>query len=335
MARALKQLVCPQSTIHGWLGLILLPMVYALLEPNPFLALVCLGNLVVYPQFALSAQIKTADAMVARAQNKWKSYKNIQCACFCMLDENVTNQFKVLNMPTLTGWNTSMSIREILNQLEGTYGKPDIVTLFANDKFFRSPFNLVDAPEALFYRIEQCQEIQILARDPYSDMQVINNAVHFMMQASIFPLKEFNNWEAITAKTYPALKTFIAAAYTRHILAQQLRNTARQQGYVPTSHNMYNMFAEEDNKDTTATTMTNIVALMTGSIITVTIPDSVANAINQLSTNQTALMNTRWRQCCMPTYPPSNPTIPTTNPTTHHSGAATFHQGHIVKRFQP
>ncbi len=37
---------------------------------------------------------------------------------------------------------------------------------------------------------------------------------------------EFDNWEAITSKTYPALKTFIAVQYTRRILAQQLCNTA-------------------------------------------------------------------------------------------------------------
>jgi hypothetical protein len=71
---------------------------------------------------------------------------------------------------------------------------------------FQSLLNPVDAPEALFYRIEQCQEIQVLARDPYLDMQVINNAVHLLMQASIFLLKEFDNWEAVTPKTYPALK---------------------------------------------------------------------------------------------------------------------------------
>jgi hypothetical protein len=58
------------------------------------------------------------------------------------------------NMSTLTGWNTSISIREILDQLEGTYSKPDTMMLFANDMLFQSAFNPIDAPEALFYRIE-------------------------------------------------------------------------------------------------------------------------------------------------------------------------------------
>jgi hypothetical protein len=69
------------------------------------------------------------------------------------------------------------------------------------------------------------------------------------MQASIFPLKEFDCWEAVTPKTYPALKTFIVVAYTKRILAQKLCNSAGQQGYAPQSQNMYNVFAKEDNTD--------------------------------------------------------------------------------------
>jgi hypothetical protein len=104
-------------------------------------------------------------------------------------------------------------------------------------------------------------------------MQVINNTVRLLMQASIFSLKEFDGWEAVTPKTYHALKMFIAAVYTRHILTQQLRNTAGQQGYAPTSYNMYNMFANKDNTYTTATTATNIAVLTAGSTITAIIPE--------------------------------------------------------------
>ncbi len=106
-----------------------------------------------------------------------------------MLDTNVADQFKVSIIPSLIGWNATMSIIDILDQLDGTYGKPDTMTLFQNDTLFRSAFNPTDAPKSLFYRIEQCQEIQILARDPYSDTQIINNAVRLLMQANIFPLK--------------------------------------------------------------------------------------------------------------------------------------------------
>jgi hypothetical protein len=43
-------------------------------------------------------------------------------ACFRLLDENFADKFKVSNVPTLIGWNVSMTIGEILNQLNSTYG---------------------------------------------------------------------------------------------------------------------------------------------------------------------------------------------------------------------
>jgi hypothetical protein len=81
-----------------------------------------------------------------------------------MLNETVSNQFKVSNTPNLTGWDSTMTIRIILEQLKASYGKPDTMTLFQNDNLFRSPFPATEAPEMLFYRIEQCQEIQTLAQ---------------------------------------------------------------------------------------------------------------------------------------------------------------------------
>ncbi len=103
MVKVLKQLVCPQSAIHGWLGLVLLPMVYTLLEPNPFVTPADPGAVAVYAQFALPAQMKTTSVMFIWAQNEYGSYKNIMKACFRMLDENISDQFKVSNVPTLIG----------------------------------------------------------------------------------------------------------------------------------------------------------------------------------------------------------------------------------------
>jgi hypothetical protein len=46
-----------------------------------------------------------------------------------------------------------------INHLDGTYGKPDMMTLLQNDTLFQSAFNPTDAPKSLFYRIEKCQEM--------------------------------------------------------------------------------------------------------------------------------------------------------------------------------
>jgi hypothetical protein len=92
-------------------------MVYALLEPNPFQDPTDPGGVAVYTQFATASMIKMANAIFTRAQNEWDSFRNINRACFRMLDELVSNQFKLSNIPTLTGWNASMSIMNMLDQL--------------------------------------------------------------------------------------------------------------------------------------------------------------------------------------------------------------------------
>ena len=75
---------------------------------------------------------------------------NINCACFRMLDEMVADQYKVSNTPNLTGWNVSMSIRGILDQLMANYGMHNAMVLFNKDMLFRSPFTHTEAPEMFF-----------------------------------------------------------------------------------------------------------------------------------------------------------------------------------------
>jgi hypothetical protein len=176
--------------------------------------------------------MKMADAIFLRNKNYYLPYKNINRACFKMLDENIYPHYKVLNVTTMMGWNATMSVRSTLEQLEDSYIKPNMIMIHQNDLLFRSPFLPSKAPEMLFYRIEQCQEIQTIAEDPYTPKQIISNAVRLLMASGIFLLKEFDTWEALPIKTDPILKTFVHEAYTRHLTSIQLRNTAGQQGYV-------------------------------------------------------------------------------------------------------
>jgi hypothetical protein len=45
----LKQLICPQSLIHGWAGLVMDPVMYALLKLTmPFVAIVDPGEYAIY-----------------------------------------------------------------------------------------------------------------------------------------------------------------------------------------------------------------------------------------------------------------------------------------------
>ena len=59
--KALKKLICPQSQIHGWTGLVMDPALYVLLEPNAFIVPVSPGAVPTYPAFASPSMIKNID----------------------------------------------------------------------------------------------------------------------------------------------------------------------------------------------------------------------------------------------------------------------------------
>ncbi len=88
-----------------------------------------------------------------------------------------------------------------------------MMMLFNNDTLSWSPLTPGNSPEMLFYRIKQCQEIQRIRKVPCSDNQIIATAICILVTSNIFPLKEFDAWEAMANKTYPALKTFFHEAY--------------------------------------------------------------------------------------------------------------------------
>jgi hypothetical protein len=302
--KALKKLLCPQSQMHGWTGLVMDPALYVLLEPTAFIVPVSPGDVPTYPGFASPSIIKNIDNLFERDRNYYLSFVNINRACFTMLDDSVNDRYKVSNTPNLTGWNSSMTIREIIVQLTTNYGVPDAMVMFNNDKLFRSPFPATEPPEMLFHRLEQCQEVQTIGQDPYTETHIINVAVRILMQSGMFQPKEFETWAAVPLKTYQALKTFIHGAYTRRLTAITLRNTAGQLGYVA-NQNLFNMLSDDNpddgSTDDTATTITHTAAAVTTGVSSLgqtyaptaaptNIPSEVATAIQQLSANQTAIM---------------------------------------------
>jgi hypothetical protein len=184
------------------------------------------------------------------------------------------------------------------------------VALFVNDTLFKSPFNTTEAPKILFYRIEQCQEFMTLGKLPYTMEQVILNALCLLMASQIFPMREFNMWENMTVKTYPALKTFIYETYSRCLNLMELHNTPSSLGYTMPAHNMYHVLdmGKDDNSIANNTTVATVVVAVAASMmassfvqgtaassmhpgLTATINQSIAPAFNQVMQNQLILQN--------------------------------------------
>jgi hypothetical protein len=87
-----------------------------------------------------------------------------------------------------------------------------IVTLF------RSVYSPQDSPKVLFCCIEDCQEVQILGEDPYTPQQLLNNAVHLLLQCGLYT-RNFNDWDKKIAadKIWTNLKTFVQECYTHQL----------------------------------------------------------------------------------------------------------------------
>ena len=129
-----------------------------------------------------------------------------------MLDDSVEDAFKFSPEPDLTGWNPSMKITKIMDQLTTTYGCPTPTALLQNDTLFRSAYSPIDAPEVLFHRIEDCQEIQTLGDDPYTPMQLLNNAIRLLLGCGLYQ-RDFEEWDRVANKVWMNLKPFIQEAY--------------------------------------------------------------------------------------------------------------------------
>jgi hypothetical protein len=80
--KALKQLKCSQSHIHGWSGLIMDPALYQLLKPIAFVKPVSLGDTPVYPMFAPPVAIKSIDNVFKRSRKYYLLYMNINHGAF-------------------------------------------------------------------------------------------------------------------------------------------------------------------------------------------------------------------------------------------------------------
>ena len=209
-----------------------------------------------------------------------------------MLDELVGEEYKVSNNPNLLGWNPTMSIQLILAQLKTLYGKQTANIIWNNNILFTSNFNPLDAPEALFHRIEQCQEVAIIGVTPYTAAQLVNNTMPLLLKSGVFPTREFEQWGAVQNKTWPVLKTFIHGAYVRKLIVANIRTTTGQQGYVP--QNMYHVLDERDNSSADTMMTHTAAAATTGSTLGNTYQASIAPAeltaaINTITENQQSL----------------------------------------------
>jgi hypothetical protein len=188
----LQHLPCPQSTLHGWKGMVMAQELYTLLTPTPFRLPTNPGAHAVYvwpidpsnpgiipdPAVPLTRKEQaTINTTFSHCKHYYQSMLNIKHACFTALDASINIAFQVSNNPTIQGWHAGMSTMVILDQLSELYGHPTPTILKQNDRMFPSLYSAADPAEVLFRCIQDYAEITLLGRNPYSDCQLTNNTI--------------------------------------------------------------------------------------------------------------------------------------------------------------
>jgi hypothetical protein len=156
-ARALKWITCPQSTVNGWAGMVLTPAMYALIDPKPFnLKLLMLPTSTGVPKFPpiyasggktvipyTRVQTLSITTAFTRQKNYYDTVCNVFCTVYDTLDAHIDDAFKVAppTTPPTIGWNVSMSLNDIFDQLMKTYGRPTPDAMRQNMMTFLAPYN--------------------------------------------------------------------------------------------------------------------------------------------------------------------------------------------------
>jgi hypothetical protein len=169
------------------------------------------------------------------------SMRNIEWACFTTLNASVNDAFKVSNDPGILGWHTGMQVIDILDQLSMIYGQPTPAILETNNTVFRSPYLAADTPEVLFRCIKECTKTALLGRNPYTDWQLVTNAIRLLLTTGLYT-QPFEDWDqlALGAQTWIALQTMIQEALQHKLNATA--PTAGHQRYAPVMPHQQNAF---------------------------------------------------------------------------------------------
>jgi hypothetical protein len=181
-------------------------------------------------------------------KNYYNTVCNIYCTVYDMLDAHIDNAFKVApptTLPTI-GWNASMLLNNIFDQMMKTYGCPTPNAMHQNMMTFLSPYNPQDLPEILFKCCTDCQEVAIIANIKYSDEQLLMNVNDLLTRCSLYQ-RDLEDWDRKpdSNKMWLNSRPFIQEAYQHCLTLDTMM--AGQGGY--TSCNRFAPFEANNATD--------------------------------------------------------------------------------------
>jgi hypothetical protein len=132
-----------------------------------------------------------------------------------------------------------------------------------NNVAFHSQYSAADAPKVLFHCIENCTKIAILGQNPFTDYQLIDNAIPFLLTTGLYQ-RLFEEWDRLlpASQTWIALQALIQEAFQCCLNATA--PTAGHHGYAPAhsyQQNALNILGKDNDDDEATTASTQVGAL--------------------------------------------------------------------------
>jgi hypothetical protein len=160
-----------------------------------------------------------------------------------------------------------MGTHEILDQLSEIYSQPTPLAMELNNVAFCSQYSAADALEVLFRRIKNCAEIAILGNNPYTDCQLINNAIRLLLTTGLY-MRPFKEWDRLLPanQTWIKLRRLIQEAFQHRVNATA--PTAGHHRYAPAQPYQQNVFSilgkvQSNDEESIANTVATQVAALT------------------------------------------------------------------------
>ena len=130
-----------------------------------------------------------------------------------------------------------MSVWDILDQLSSIYGQPTPAAMEINNTAFRGVYS-------------DCVEIAILGCNPYTDHQLLQNAICLLLTTGLY-VRAFEEWDRLqpAAQMWVALRTMIQEAFQPRL--NTTAPTAGHHGYAPALpyQNAFGALGAEDDDD--------------------------------------------------------------------------------------
>jgi hypothetical protein len=271
--------------LHGYLGIVLSPAVYATIAAAPFIAPVYPGPHPAVAFGATAAQITAATTMHKEQLREWREHTSMQNALKKQVLEAVDPIYLRALRNRHTGY-ANHTIREILTHLIDAYGLITPIDLKKNNDLLNEPWDPSTPFEHLIDQVEEAVEYADDGNQPFTVEQIINAAYTLVFNTGVF-FEECKQWRLLAPalKTWDRFKTHFTEAHQQHRLQQA---TMQSSGYHKANYmSGHNMHYEE-----TAAALANLAtATAADRQAMANLTNTIETLTKQLATSQTEIQS--------------------------------------------